>query len=182
MRATIRWALGLAALCAAARAAVILYQDNQLVKRTDLMREMFAEGQAAERARRTAQEATERMWAPAPMPDWLVPTAKEMAEKYPNLWAERYEFMERFGQDPAEGPRTLADGWRVVHSGTLGEKPMVTFLPPGMEEPDDFVERDLAESQEPEGIGWVEFGGPHEDPETSGSRPDEFGDDTWWHG
>lgn len=58
----VRTVLGLAALVAAARAAWLHHLDNQAVIRTDLRREAFTAGQAAERARRMREEATARAW------------------------------------------------------------------------------------------------------------------------
>jgi hypothetical protein len=52
----VRRALGLAAFVAAARAAWLHHLDNQAVIRTDLMRDAFAAGQAAER-NRAAEDA-----------------------------------------------------------------------------------------------------------------------------
>jgi hypothetical protein len=85
MGRSIRIALAVAVLAAAGAVWRALRADNELVKRTDLQREAFAAGQEAERQRRAAQEATAHMWTPAPMPDWLVATAKEAGAKYPRL-------------------------------------------------------------------------------------------------
>lgn len=52
--------LGLAAFVAAARAAWLHHLDNQAVIRTDLMRECFAAGQAAERTRAAEEADTAR--------------------------------------------------------------------------------------------------------------------------
>jgi hypothetical protein len=142
--------LGLAALVAAARAAWLHHLDNQAVIRTDLMRECFAAGQAAERTRAAEEADTARRAAyfgPPPVPDELRETALEM-------------FRERFGRTEEEGPPELAEGWRVFLSGgARDEKPTVTLWPPGLEE-FDFVERDLGLG-EPEGPGRSEWDDGH---------------------
>lgn len=65
-RRSVRRALGLAALAAAARVAWWHHTDNQLVILTDAVndagRVAFAAGQAAERNRRTEEERTARAW------------------------------------------------------------------------------------------------------------------------
>lgn len=125
MRVTIARVLGLVALCAAARAAWLHHQDMDLLRRTDWQREAFAAGQAVERARAKAEADASRQAAyfgPSPMPDWLLPTAKELAEKWPNPWTS---------------------DWRTLYDP--GPPPTLTVLPPdvdGVVEL-DFVERDL---------------------------------------
>jgi len=158
--------LGWAALVAAARAAWIHYTDNQNVIRTDMVRDAFAAGQAAERTRAAEQAEAERRarYLPPPAPNWLA--------------GEYQEFRERFGRTPEEGPPELAAGWRAHYDATTSE---VTFLPPGVEEPDYFEEEDnsgdlklpageiwnslqpsaeeLEQTHgEPEGSGWHEWG------------------------
>lgn len=56
------------------------------------------------------------------------------------------EFRDRFGRRPDEGPTELAQGYMIYD----GPAPR----------PDN-----LDAHEEPEGIGWLEFGGPHEDPD-----------------
>lgn len=133
MRVIIVRVLGLAAFVAAARAAWLHHCDNQLVIRTDLMRESFAAGQAAERNRAADEAETARRASylgPPPVPDW---SAARLRSSYLELRQESF---------PVQGPPELAEGWTVVQDD--GPPPTVTFLPPGLEEP-DFVERDLGD-------------------------------------
>lgn len=98
--------LGLAAVLAAARAAWLHHQDNQAVIRTDLMRDAFAAGQAAERNRAAEEADTARRaayYGPPPMPDELRETAREM-------------FRERFGSAEPEGHGWSE--WGEGHGGT----------------------------------------------------------------
>ncbi|HEX3305004.1 MAG TPA: hypothetical protein VHS32_02030 [Streptosporangiaceae bacterium] len=167
--------LGWAALVAAARAAWIHHTDNQNVIRTDMVRDAFAAGQAAERTRAAEAAATERQVAyfrPGPVVSW--PDAPD----WPAGETPMEEFRERFGRTPEEGPPELAAGWRAHYDATTSE---VTFLPPGVEEPDYFEEEDnggdlklpageiwnslqpsaeeLEQTHgEPEGSGWHEWG------------------------
>jgi hypothetical protein len=140
MRVTIARVLGLAAFVAAARAAWLHHCDNQLVIRTDLMRESFAAGQAAERTRAADEAGTARRarYLAPPVPDWLHPP-------------DSHEFLAAYQEEVAgalrEGPPELAEGWTVVQDD--GPPPTVTFLPPGLEE-SDFVERDLGDDREGE--------------------------------
>lgn len=121
MRVIIVRVLGLAAFVAAARAAWLHHCDNQLVIRTDLMREAFAAGQAAERNRAADEAETARRATYLAGPGLITPTKADRVAK---------EFL------------ALTEGWTVVRDD--GPPPTVTFLPPGLEEP-DFVERDLGD-------------------------------------
>jgi hypothetical protein len=163
MRDAIAWTLGLAAIAAGLRGLWLHHLDNQAVIRTDLARECFAAGQAAERTRAAEEADTARRVAyfgPPPVPDELRETALEM-------------FRERFGRTEEEGPPELAPGWQVFFSGgARDEKPAVTLWPPGLEE-FDFVERDLGtdlpgaaryvgdDFTEPEGPGRSELDDGH---------------------
>jgi hypothetical protein len=118
--------LGLAAVLAAARAAWLHHQDSQLVIRTDLMRDSFAAGQAAERTRAAEAAATARAWTPSPAPNWLTDYAREMRGQESDFitWTNR-------GPIPTE-----FEGGQI----RFGDVPSAeTWLP-----------------EEPEGPGWTE--------------------------
>jgi hypothetical protein len=148
--------LGLAAFVAAARAAWLHHQDNQAVIRTDLIRDAFAAGQAAERTRAGEQADTERragylssLPAPGLVPhlrqggrlEWGPPEEAAPAPEEARVFPFDMTWPEDLGW-PAEG-------W-TIHRDNDADPPVVTYLPPGVDG-----------TVEPEGHGWIEWGDGH---------------------
>jgi hypothetical protein len=156
-RRSVRRALGLAALLAAARVAWWHHTDNQLVIRTDLVRDAFAAGQAAERNRRAEEERTARAWTPSPPPNWLADVYRGRIGLTfgPEVEPERDYFTEpgagRLG--PADLGASI-DGAPVV-GVRLGEGGTVEWVTERNGQLDEF-----ADPEEPEGSGWIEWGDP----------------------
>jgi hypothetical protein len=132
--------LGLAAFLAAARAAWLHHQDNQLVIRTDLVRDAFAAGQAAERTRAAEAADTARRASYLGPAELITPAEADRAAK---------ELLERLTDSERSVPvPPWSAGWSTTYSP--GSPPTLTVLPP-----------DVDGVGEPEGRGRDDFGDGH---------------------